>query len=96
VPVVTLDDELERLALLKIDVEGFECAVLEGAQSLLTDEQRRPRRIFVEAHLTRLPELGRREEDVTRALERFGYGIRELSFDGMLTRNYVADARHPE
>lgn len=92
VRVVTLDDELERLALLKIDVEGFECAVLEGARSLLADERRRPRRIFVEAHLARLPELGRTEQDVTSALERAGYRVTELSFDGLLARNYVADA----
>jgi FkbM family methyltransferase len=91
VRVVTLDDDIERLALLKIDVEGFECAVLEGARSLLADESRRPRRIFVEAHLARLPELGRTEQDVIRALERAGYRVTELSFDGLLARNYVAD-----
>jgi FkbM family methyltransferase len=91
VSVVTLDEELERLALLKIDVEGFECAVLDGARSLLADESRRPRRVFVEAHLARLPELGHTEDEVTRALERAGYRVTELSFDGLLTRNYVAD-----
>jgi tRNA G37 N-methylase Trm5 len=92
VSVVTLDEELDRLALLKIDVEGFECAVLDGARSLLADESRRPRRVFVEAHLVRLPELGHTEDEVTRALERAGYRVTELSFDGLLTRNYVADA----
>jgi FkbM family methyltransferase len=92
VRVVALDDELERIALLKIDVEGLECDVLDGARSLLADERRRPRRIFVEAHLARLPELGRTEEDVTTALERAGYAVTELSFDGLLARNYVADA----
>src|SRR6266545_2936417 len=53
VRVVTLDDELDQLALLKIDVEGFECAVLQGARRVLADDRRRPRRIFVEAHLAR-------------------------------------------
>jgi FkbM family methyltransferase len=95
VSVVALDDELERVALLKIDVEGFECAVLDGARSLLADESRRPRRIFVEVHLARLPELGHTEEDVTRALELAGYRVTELAFDGLLTRNYVADAPTP-
>jgi FkbM family methyltransferase len=92
VRVVTLDDDVERVALLKIDVEGFECAVLHGARSLLADEGRRPRRIFVEAHLARLPEFGLTERDVIRALERAGYRVTELSFDGLLARNYVADA----
>jgi FkbM family methyltransferase len=92
VRVVALDDEHERLALLKIDVEGFEYAVLEGARSMLADESRRPRRIFVEAHLARLPELGHTEEDVKCALQTAGYRLTELSFDGLLTRSYVADA----
>lgn len=41
VPVVTLDDELEdkRIAGCKIDVEGFELAVLKGAERLLKDYQ---------------------------------------------------------
>jgi FkbM family methyltransferase len=91
VRVVTLDGEFERLALLKIDVEGFECAVLQGAGALLADDTRRPRRIFVETHLARLPELGLTEQDVVGVLERAGYGVRELSFDGLLARNYVAD-----
>lgn len=92
VRVVTLDDQFERLALLKIDVEGLECDVLEGARALLADEARRPRRIFVEAHLARLPEHGHSEEDVTSALQRAGYAVTELSFDGLLARNYAADA----
>jgi FkbM family methyltransferase len=95
VRVVTLDDELERVALLKIDVEGFEGAVLQGARSLLADAVRRPRRIFVEVHLARLPELGLTERDVVRALEDAGYRVTELAFDGLLARNYVADAPTP-
>jgi FkbM family methyltransferase len=92
VGVVTLDDEFERLALLKIDVEGFEGSVLQGARALLADDSRRPRRIFVEAHLARLPELGLTEQDVTGALQRAGYNVTVLSFDGLLVRNYVADS----
>ncbi len=92
VRVVTLDDELDQLALLKIDVEGFECAVLQGARRVLADDRRRPRRIFVEAHLARLPELGLTEDDLTAALQLAGYRVTELSFDGLLARNYVADA----
>jgi FkbM family methyltransferase len=49
---VTLDSVFSdrRLDLLKIDVEGYEEAVLQGAQGLLTDSQRRPRAIFIEVH----------------------------------------------
>lgn len=52
VPVVRLDSVLRDGAVnvLKIDVEGYELAVLEGCAGLLADSHRRPRAIYVELH----------------------------------------------
>jgi len=41
VPTTRLDDELEKLTLLKLDIEGFEAKALEGASRLI--QSQRPR-----------------------------------------------------
>ena len=53
VPVDTLDNyaagqAIPRIDFLKVDVEGAEGLVLEGAQGLLNDHSRRPRLLMVE------------------------------------------------
>jgi len=52
VRVVRLDSVLrdERLDVLKIDVEGYEELVLQGARGLLSDPLRKPRAIYIEVH----------------------------------------------
>jgi FkbM family methyltransferase len=52
VRVVRLDSVLrdERLDVLKIDVEGYEELVLQGARELLSDPLRKPRAIYIEVH----------------------------------------------
>jgi FkbM family methyltransferase len=83
VPMVTLDDALagQRIDVIKIDVEGFEQQVLEGARKILTEERQRPRAILVEVHpfawadadtssasfLSLLDEMGFRVEDMKGA-----------------------------
>ena len=83
VPMVTLDDALagQRIDVIKIDVEGFEQQVLEGARKILTEERQRPRAILVEVHpfawadadtssasfLSLLDEMGFRVEDMEGA-----------------------------
>ena len=83
VPMVTLDDALagQRIDVIKIDVEGFEQQVLEGARKILTKERQRPRAILVEVHpfawadadtssasfLSLLDEMGFRVEDMEGA-----------------------------
>lgn len=39
VNVVKLDDIIERATILKIDVEGHECKVLEGGQAIIKDQK---------------------------------------------------------
>ena len=58
VPVVTLDENLahlEKIALLKIDCEGYEFEILRGAQKLL---QRHRPLLFVEVHPEQLVQFG--------------------------------------
>ena len=52
VRVVRLDSVLRnsRLDVLKIDVEGYEELVLQGARGLLSDHLRKPRAIYIEVH----------------------------------------------
>lgn len=73
VECVTLDTETDRLgapALVKIDVEGWEDAVLRGAGRVLA--QARPI-VFLELHLDVLESRGIAPRSVTGILERAGY-----------------------
>lgn len=63
VPVVTLDAHVEKHALgsidvLKIDVEGAEGLVIEGAAALLADPARRPSIILIELFQPNLDGFG--------------------------------------
>jgi len=76
VPARRLDEALAgeaRIDVLKIDVEGAESWVLEGAEKLL--HEKRVRRIYFEANKPRLAALGM-AEDVSHVLLRsMGYEI---------------------
>jgi hypothetical protein len=58
---------------MKIDVEGYEIEVLDGAMTLLHDVERRPRVVFIEAHPFAWPELGRSPRDLAATVARAGY-----------------------
>lgn len=74
VPRRTLDEsvppELE-IALLKIDVEGYECFVLEGAESTLS----RTTCVFIEAWDELTLRYGYRAADVLEMLRRKGFHV---------------------
>ena len=61
---ITLDELSNQLKItptfVKIDVEGFECKVLEGSQSILSKVPA----LFVEIHTLTLPRYGNRFEDL--------------------------------
>jgi len=61
--------------LVKVDVEGYELAVLRGARATL-GRYRPP--LFLELHPQRLRELGGSVEEVVDLLAGLGYGFRSL------------------
>jgi FkbM family methyltransferase len=69
-----------RVDILKIDVEGFEEHVLQGAARLLSDPQRRPRVIFIEVHPYAWKIAGTSSESLLGVLRAHGY--RAFHVDG--------------
>jgi len=69
VPLTTLDEDLAEapaIALLKIDCEGFEHEILQGARRLI---QRHKPRLFVEVHPPLLGRFGHSVEDLLKLLQ---------------------------
>ncbi len=88
VPVVTLDEALKDapiIEVLKIDTEGADTWVLEGASALL--EQKKIQRIFFEEHKDRMAQLDIERGRAIDLLKNKGYAVRVLSGGGsrMLT-----------
>jgi len=68
VPITTLDESLQnvpRVALLKIDCEGFEYHILRGAMKVI---ERHGPQLFLEIHPTILPAFGHSVEQVLELL----------------------------
>jgi FkbM family methyltransferase len=83
VPVCTLDDLLrnaQHIDLLKIDVEGYEKYVLEGAAEVL----KRTELVYFEAWAEHFARFGYRFADVWRLLRRAGFEVFRLSRPGRL------------
>lgn len=81
VPCVRLDTVLagSHLDILKIDVEGYEEAVLHGAKDLLQDEGRKPRAIYIEVHPYAWPRVGTTSDSLLELLASRGYNVSDLS-----------------
>jgi FkbM family methyltransferase len=78
VPCTTVDATVEaggfsKIDLMKVDVEGAELLVLQGADSLLRNEQRRPRAILLELFDRNLSAYGHTVEQVLEFLKERGY-----------------------
>lgn len=69
----------KRIDVLKIDVEGYEEMVLDGAKQLLLDPARRPRLIYIEVHPFAWPAMGSSSESLLSLLHTLGYELRTLS-----------------
>ena len=72
IPVVSLDAVATEAAFIKIDVEGMELQVLEGATKLI--DNARPA-IFFEVNRRALREQGTRVEDIGRFFAGHGYSL---------------------
>jgi FkbM family methyltransferase len=68
-----------HIDILKIDVEGFEVEVLQGASELLSDRARGPRIIYVEVHPFAWPEVRRTSVSLLGLLGDFGYRVEDSS-----------------
>jgi len=87
VTAVTLDEYArskgtDRIAMLKIDAEGWEPKVLEGAMTLLKTGT--IRRVMVESNETCLASTGHTSKDVVDILRSFGFGLGLLNKDGFI------------
>lgn len=95
VPVVRLDSYIEmqniaRVTLIKIDVEGFELPVLEGLRGLFEKGQRPAIICEVAPRAYRL--LGRSVAELNELIRRYGYSAWEI-IDGK-TRVNLHELRH--
>lgn len=80
ITVTTLDNELlqlDRIDFIKVDVEGYEMRVLNGAVKLI--EKFRPA-MLVEVHPMYLENYGQSHTDVIDFFEKNNYSIRYFSF----------------
>lgn len=87
VRISTLDEQFpsQTIDVLKIDVEGAEEKVLLGAKSLLADNKRKPKSIFIEVHPYAWGKFGTRSESLIKILRDAGYTLRRL--DGQALGN---------
>jgi FkbM family methyltransferase len=80
-PMVTLDSALpaRRIDVVKVDVEGFEYQVLQGARNVLTDERRRPRAIVIEVHPFAWAEADTTSARFLGLLDECGFVVEDMS-----------------
>ena len=80
VPLVGLDEALagRRIDLIKIDVEGFEQQVLQGARTILTEAHQRPRAILVEVHPFAWAEAGTTSASFLGLLDELGFRVEDM------------------
>lgn len=78
---VTLDHAFaeRRMDILKVDVEGYEEKVIQGAASLLQDPSRCPRVIFIEVHPYAWQAVGTTSESLLRLLAECNYRVQDLA-----------------
>lgn len=76
IPLITLDhlfeiEGLSKAKLLKIDCEGFEFEVLQGATRILAEHL--VTHLYIEVHHSQLQKMGRSAEDLEMLLRSNGY-----------------------
>ncbi|MBR8829541.1 MAG: FkbM family methyltransferase [Gomphosphaeria aponina SAG 52.96 = DSM 107014] len=79
---VSLDNYFptSKIDILKIDVEGYEEKVIQGATNLLSDKNRKPRLIYLEVHPFAWSNVGTNWDSLLNLLQSHNYKI--LTFNG--------------
>ncbi len=78
-------NDISRVDLIKIDIEGYEMHALRGARHLL--ETQRPK-LFIEVGYTRLINNGMSPNEMIAYLHEFGYQIRHAETDELIGKDY--------
>jgi FkbM family methyltransferase len=87
VPCTTLDayadqNSIDEIAFLKVDVEGFEAAVFQGARRILSEQ--RAATIYYEVCPGNSKNSGAEPQLATRILQQHGYALYRISENGLL------------
>lgn len=75
---------LPRVDVLKVDVEGGEFRVLQGAKELLSDHKRKPRLVMLELYEPMLRRFGVGISDVVSLMKNYGYSPSVCIGEGLL------------
>ena len=78
------ENDIEKIDLMKIDVEGSEKLVLEGSKDVLSDEKLRPGMILIELYDPNLTHYDTSVDEVTGLLCSYGYSASIVSKNGLI------------
>lgn len=82
VQTVALDDVLhEKFDYFRMDVEGYEWAILDGMKRILSAPDA-PYGMFIELHSDLLHRFGQTAESLVRSLEKYGYRVKKSYYRG--------------
>lgn len=82
---VIAGNNIEKIDLIKIDIEGYEMHALRGARHLL--ETQRPK-LFIEVGYTRMLKNGTSPSEMITYLHSFGYEVRHSETDELIDDKY--------
>ncbi len=93
VPVIRMDDELERCDALKMDCEGYEVEVLKGMERLVPQNPRLV--LFLEVHHRQLQEVGSSLSELALLLlKEYRFRIHQVSFKHCICSQAVLPLNH--
>ena len=82
---VIAENKIEKIDLIKIDIEGYEMHALRGARHLL--ETQRPK-LFIEVGYTRMLKNGTSPNEMIAYLQSFGYEVRHSETDELIGKTH--------
>jgi FkbM family methyltransferase len=82
---VVTENGIQRVDVVKIDIEGYEMHALRGAKRLLSDFKPK---LFIEVGYTRLINNGTSPAEMIEFLNRFGYKVFHADNDQLIDRSY--------